>query len=182
MLIRRREFVLLCTTLPVMLPCASLSAEVLGTPVESPILVVVGKITATNKAQGEFNGQLRAGRAVFDRPMLDAMAGEEIKTTTPWYTGEVKFEGVSFARFVKEIGATGDNLVITALDDYSREIPIADLIKNRAILALRRDGQYLSISDKGPLFVVYPYDSDPELKNEKYYSRSVWQVRRIEVR
>ena len=81
-----------------------------------------------------------------------------------------------------EIGATGENLVITALDDYSREIPIEDLVRNKAILAMKRDGQYLSVSDKGPLFVVYPYDSKAELKNEKYYSRSVWQVRRIEVR
>jgi hypothetical protein len=148
------------------------AAAGLGNPVESPILVVAGKITATNKGQ----------RAVFDRPMLEAIAGEEIRTKTPWYTGEVHFQGVSFARLMTEIGATGENLVITALDDYTREIPIEDLVKNKAILALKRDGQYLSVSDKGPLFVVYPYDSKMELKNEKYYSRSVWQVRRIEVR
>jgi hypothetical protein len=148
------------------------AAEGLANPVESPILVVAGKITATNKGQ----------RAVFDRPMLEAIAGEEIRTKTPWYTDEVHFQGVSFAKLMTEIGATGENLVITALDDYSREIPIEDLVKNKAILALKRDGQYLSVSDKGPLFVVYPYDSKMELKNEKYYSRSVWQVRRIEVR
>ena len=148
------------------------AAEGLKNPVESPILVVAGKIGATNKGQ----------RAVFDRPMLEAIAGEEIKTKTPWYTDEVRFEGVSFAKLMKEVGASGENLVITALDDYSREIPIEDLVQNKAILALKRDGQYLSVSDKGPLFVVYPYDSKAELKNEKYYSRSVWQVRRIEVR
>jgi len=148
------------------------AAEGLKNPVESPILVVAGKIGATNKGQ----------RAVFDRPMLEAIGSEEIKTKTPWYTDEVRFEGVSFAKLMKEVAASGENLVITALDDYSREIPIEDLVQNKAILALKRDGQYLSVSDKGPLFVVYPYDSKAELKNEKYYSRSVWQVRRIEVR
>ena len=65
------------------------------------------------------------------------MAGDEIKTKTPWYTGEVRFEGVSFAKLMTEIGATGENLVITALDDYSREIPIEDLVRNKAILAMR---------------------------------------------
>jgi hypothetical protein len=53
-------------------------------------------------------------------------------------------------------------LVITALDDYTREIPIDDLVQKGAILALKRNGEYLSVSDKGPLFVVYPYDSSPE--------------------
>jgi len=170
MRIDRRSFTLFGIVLLATVQGAA--AEGLKNPVESPILVVAGKITATNKGQ----------RAVFDRPMLEAMAGDEIKTKTPWYTGEVRFEGVSFAKLMTEIGATGENLVITALDDYSREIPIEDLVRNKAILALKRDGQYLSVSDKGPLFVVYPYDSKAELKNEKYYGRSVWQVRRIEVR
>jgi hypothetical protein len=147
-------------------------ADELANPVESPILIVAGKITATNKGQ----------RAVFDRPMLDAMMEKEIKTKTPWYTEEARFEGVSFSRLAKEVGATGDTLVITALDDYTKEIPLEDLVQHGAILALKRDGQYLQISDKGPLFVVYPYDSDVQLRNEKYYSRSVWQVRRIEIR
>src|SRR5437016_6608839 len=105
-------------------------ANQLKNPVESAILVVTGKVTATNKGQ----------RAVFDRPMLDAMMENEIKTKTPWYTGEVRFEGVSFSRLAKEVGATGDTLVITALDDYTREIPLEDLVQHGAILALKRDG------------------------------------------
>ena len=34
----------------------------------------------------------------------------------------------------------------------------------------------MSVREKGPLFVVYDYDSDPELKQQKYYGRSAWQV------
>jgi hypothetical protein len=170
--INRRNFTALGTLFAVIALSTSLHAAGLGNPVESPILVVAGQITVTNKG----------ARAVLDRPMLEAMGSHEFKTSTPWYTGQMLFEGVLFSKLVKELGATGENLVITALDDYSREIPIEDLVKNGAILAWKRNGEYLPVSDKGPLFVVYPYDSNPELKNEKYYSRSVWQVRRIEVR
>ncbi|MCC2664519.1 MAG: oxidoreductase, partial [Geminicoccaceae bacterium] len=42
------------------------------------------------------------------------------------------------------------------------------------ILALKRDGAYMPVRDKGPLFIVYPYDSSPELKHQNYYSRSAW--------
>lgn len=32
------------------------------------------------------------------------------------------------------------------------------------------NGQYMRIRDKGPLFIVYPYDSSAELQNQIYYS------------
>ena len=172
MLINRRKFSAVCALLVPMILSVSASADGLMAPSESPILVVSGNITKTNKGR----------RALLDRPMLETMSEAKIRTKTPWYTDEVEFEGVSFLTLLSEVGATGEKLLITALDDYSVEVDIDDLVKNKAILALKRDGNNLSISDKGPLFVVYPYDSKPELKNEKYYSRSVWQVRLIEVR
>ena len=39
----------------------------------------------------------------------------------------------------------------------------------------------MPVRDKGPFFVIYPYDSKPELKSQVYYARSVWQVKRLEV-
>ena len=40
----------------------------------------------------------------------------------------------------------------------------------------------MPVRDKGPLFVVYPYDSDPELRSQKFYSRSAWQVKSLIVK
>ena len=37
----------------------------------------------------------------------------------------------------------------------------------------------MPVSDKGPLFIVYPYDSDPALHSQKFYGRSVWQLSRL---
>jgi hypothetical protein len=50
------------------------------------------------------------------------------------------------------------------------------------ILALKRNGEYMPVRDKGPLFVIYPFDSKPELKTQTYYGRSVWQVAKIVVK
>ena len=49
------------------------------------------------------------------------------------------------------------------------------------ILATRMDGQLMSVRDKGPLFLIYPFDLDSGLYNEKYFARSVWQIKEIEV-
>ncbi len=39
----------------------------------------------------------------------------------------------------------------------------------------------MRIRDKGPSFIVYPYDSLPELNNQIYYSRSAWQVSKMKI-
>jgi hypothetical protein len=49
------------------------------------------------------------------------------------------------------------------------------------ILALKKNGAYLPVRNQGPIFVIYPFDLNPGLYNEVYFSRSVWQVKSIEV-
>jgi hypothetical protein len=147
-------------------------AASLAVPSDKSILTVSGKIAVTNKD----------GAAQFDRAMLEAIGMVEFETNTPWYKGPVKFEGVPLAKLMSAVGAAGERVVVVALNDYSAEIPVEDFAKFNVILALKRDGEYMSVRDKGPLFIVYPYDSNPDLKNQKFYSRSVWQVARLEVK
>ena len=148
------------------------AAAPLPAPTEKPILTITGNIATTNAA----------GAAVFDRPMLEKLGMVSFETTTPWYTGVSTFEGVPMAKLLAEVGAKGERLVVLALNDYSSEVPIEDFAHYGVILALKRNGEYMPVRDKGPLFIVYPYDSTPELKSQKFYSRSAWQVKSMEVR
>ena len=91
-------------------------------------------------------------------------------------------EGVGMARLMDFVGATGSSITVKALNDYATDIPMEDFNKYPVILALKRDGAYMPIKDKGPLFIVYPYDSDPNLKHQRFYSRSAWQVGQIVVK
>jgi hypothetical protein len=148
------------------------AAAPLAQPAEKAVLTISGKIADTNQD----------GKAVFDRAMLEGLGMTSFVTSTPWYKEKVKFEGVALDRLMSAVGAAGDRLVIIALNDYSAELPLADAHKYHVMLALKRDGEYLSVRDKGPLFIVYDFDSDPDLRNQKFYSRSVWQIARIEVK
>jgi len=150
----------------------SARAEALPPPVAKPILTVTGKIAVTNGG----------GKAVFDREMIEALGETSFSTSTPWYDGQHKFEGVPLATLLDTVGAAGDRLVVTALNDYVTEIPVEDARKFGVLLALKRDGQYMPVSDKGPLFIIYPFDSNSALKAQVYYKRSAWQVSRIEVK
>jgi hypothetical protein len=114
--------------------------------------------------------------------MLEALGMDIVETTTPWYKGPVKFEGVSIAKLLKQVGATGEHISIVALNDYSSEIPMEDVTRYNVILAIKQNGEYMPVRDKGPLFIIYPFDANPELKSQTYYSRSVWQVAKIVVK
>lgn len=145
------------------------AAAQLAVPTGKVILTISGVITRTN----------RANTAIFDRPMLEALGISSIDTKTPWYAGQVHFEGVKMEDLMQQVGATGQTVTAVALNDYSSEIPFSDFSRYGVLLALKRGGAYMPVSDKGPLFIVYPYDSSPDLQSQKFYSRSAWQVSRM---
>ncbi len=124
-----------------------------------------------------------AGQASVDLTMTDIMAygRQTVMTRTPWHDTVTTFEGVPIADLIDRLGATGETLSVMALNNYYSEIPVADLRKYGVILAYKQDGAYMPVSDKGPLFVVYPFDAHAELHDEVFFARSAWQVRSITV-
>ncbi|WP_252928140.1 hypothetical protein [Paracoccus sp. 08] len=43
-------------------------------------------------------------------------------------------------------------------------------------MAYLMDDREISVRDKGPLWIVYPYDADRQYQTEVIYSRSIWQL------
>ena len=144
----------------------------LALPTGRPVLTISGRIASSN----------RDDAAVFDLGMLEALGTESFETTTPWYSGAVRFEGVRMQRLMEAVGASGESVTAVALNDYTTDLPTADFQRYGVLLATKRDGVYMPVRDKGPLFIVYPYDSRPELKAQQFYSRSAWQVAKLIVK
>lgn len=150
-------------------PVAALALDAPKGPV---ILTVSGDIAHPNAGSS----------AQFDLQMLDALASRSARMETPWTTGEITFSGPLFRAVLEAAGARGAKLKVVALNDYSAEVPLEDASKLDTILATRMDGAVMPVRDKGPIFLIYPFDKDRSLYNEKYFSRSVWQIKAIEVR
>lgn len=147
-------------------------AGILPDPVGPVVLTVDGRITTTN------DGPL----ARFDMAMLDRLPGRQTTTGTPWTKATETFEGPLLSALLDRLGASGTVLHVEALHDYAVDLPIADVRKWPVILATRKDGRAMSVRDKGPLLIVYPFDLDRSLYNERIFARSVWQVRSLQVR
>lgn len=113
---------------------------------------------------------------------LDALPQIEIVTSTIWTDGDVVFQGPSLRDVLSAAEAEGETLTLTALNDYAIEMPAPSAEEIYPILATRQNGQPMQVREKGPFWIVFPYDSDPMYQTEEVYSQSIWQLDRIDVR
>jgi hypothetical protein len=131
---------------------------------------------------GQIERSNAAGRADFDLDMLAALPQRQLVTHTPWHQGAQTFTGPLLRDVLAEAGAHGRTLVAVALNDYRCEIPFEDAERFDVIVARLHNGEPMRVRDKGPLFIVYPFDSDAQLRSDRYYVRSAWQLRSLLIR
>ncbi|HNU09788.1 MAG TPA: molybdopterin-dependent oxidoreductase [Rubrivivax sp.] len=131
------------------------------------------------------SGQVRnpnVGRvAQFDMEMLQQLPQTSFTTATPWFSKPRQFTGPLLRDVLRAAGAHGSMLHARALNDYVVDIPLEDAQRYDVILARLMDREPMPVRNRGPLFVIYPFDSLPELRSPVYFNRSAWQLRSIEV-
>ncbi len=149
-----------------------LAQEPLAKPNGRVLLTVTGAIELTN-AQG---------KAEFDRDMLRRLGTSRLRTSTSWTDGATLFEGVPASDVLRAVGAHGTVVAATALNDYVIEIPVADFDKYSVLFALSMNGVVLTARDRGPIWVVYPRDDFPELRNPTADAKWIWQLVSIDIR
>jgi hypothetical protein len=147
-----------------------MAAAELARPAGEIILTVSGAIAETNAE----------AVAEFDLDMLKAMPVTTFSTTTIWTEGAHEFTGVSLDDFAAALGMTGATLKATAINDYAIEVPLSDAVEGGPIIAYHLDGEPMSVRDKGPLWLIYPFDLNSDYQSEVIYSRSIWQLDRLE--
>lgn len=150
---------------------AAAAPEALPQATGTVILEVRGRVGRRNSADA----------ARLDTAALRALPQKQVTTAMPWYDSRQTFSGPTLQAVLELAQARGERLRLVALNDYSVEIPSSDIVRYQPILAHQLNGKPLSVRDKGPLFLVYPFDQHPEIKNDVYYGRSIWQVATIVV-
>lgn len=148
----------------------SLAAD-LPAPSGPVVLTISGAIANTNGG----------GTAKFDMATLEEMQGRSATIETPWTEKATQFSGPLLRNVLAAVGAKGATVKLVALNDYASDIPFSDATDLDTMLATRMNGKPMSVRDKGPLFLIYPFDQSSDLYNEKYFSRSVWQIKEIKV-
>jgi hypothetical protein len=141
-------------------------------PADEVILTVTGKIGNPN-----MNDSIQ-----MDMATLESVGLVDYALTDPFDEVPVTFRGVLMSDLLDLWGVPADatTLHAVALNDYFVDIPISDLRKYPVILAVMQNGEYMPISDRGPLMVVYPYDHF-DFDHAVYDNYWIWQLQSIEV-
>ena len=111
---------------------------------------------------------------------LQEIGQETFVTHTLWTEGMQVFTGVPLNEFLEFLEVEQGQMVATAINDYSVTFPIEDALAEGPMIAYHLNGSVMSVRDKGPLWIVYPYDSGEHFQTEVTHARSIWQLNRIE--
>ncbi|HPE26297.1 molybdopterin-dependent oxidoreductase [Albidovulum sp.] len=154
------------TLLAAAFPAGANSLPPLSPPKGEVLLTVCGKIKVRN--QGDC--------AAFDLAEIRSVGPVTMETTTIWTDGIQKFEGVPLRALLERVGAEGQHVWAAAANDYGADIPLVETETEAPVIAYLLNGEVMSLRDKGPLWIVYPYDADIRYRSDVAYSRSVWQL------
>lgn len=111
---------------------------------------------------------------------LRALNTVSLSTTTPWTEGVQDFVGTPLADIIGT--ERGEHQIrLTAINDYVVTIPASAVEEDYPIVAYERNSMPMSVRDKGPYWLILPFDRDESFMTESMMSRSIWQLVMIEI-
>jgi len=152
--------------------CSAAQSANLPEPTGEVILTVTGNIAYTNSDKG----------AQFDVAMLKEFELITKRIDTPWSKRGAQFNGVLTRELLQLVGAEGSWARASAANDYQVNIPLTDLTQFDTLLAMRMDGEQLTLRDYGPLWLLYSEDHRPKLADSVLQSRMIWQLESLHIK
>jgi hypothetical protein len=105
-----------------------------------------------------------------------------ITTSTTW-TPKSTFSGPLLGDVLKLVDARADDIELRTIDDYSYTVSAREAEHYGVILAYTMNGVRLTVSNFGPLFLIYPRDAYPsELTGSAADAKFVWQIKGMVVK
>ncbi len=157
---RRVMFVLAVFAVMVMIGSTGIAAP---KPEGKVVLTVVGAISNTNSDKG----------LELDMAMLEGIKLTDYEGKDPWL-GNKKYTGVLISDILKFAGVSDTAVEVTtvAKDGKKVVIKIADVNKFPIMLATKDNNKVIGSGLGGPVKLVFPYTSHPEV--EKIHSKDDW--------
>lgn len=116
------------------------------------------------------------GQHSFSLADLDALPQHQFATTTNWTVGLTEFSGPALADVLAASGVPTETLRLLAANNYSIQLEPSMIEATVPIVATRINGETFGLRDRGPLWLVYPYDGDPRFRTESMFAASIWQL------
>lgn len=117
-------------------------------PYSAAIETMVGK---TSRRNARANVEL-------DVDSLDVVPLSRPNTGTPWHHEPRTLRGPVPCDLLAAIGKKEMMPQIEALNDYVASVPVSDTIHHEVAIAGRTGSEFISVRERGPLFIIDPPD------------------------
>lgn len=159
----------------VIVPNATVWSADLAPADGSAILTIAGKIEKTNRAAFDefedpftnYHDQKFESAAEFDLAMLEALGMKEVEVNYEAWPRPVTLAGPRLTDVLAAVGADPTRLTIMALDGFAVELTAKDLAREDWIVAIKQDGAYMGLGERGPSWVVFDPGEDKSITEEE---------------
>lgn len=145
-------------------------------PAEGPVvLTIAGNIDNTNRPSFDefkdpfinYHERPFEKAAEFDLPMLEALGMHEIEVNYEGWPAPVRLAGPRLNDVLDAVGAEPEAMVVLALDGFAVDFTDEDLNSEDWIVAIKQDGDYMSLGQRGPAWVVFDPGEDKAITAEE---------------
>ncbi|MGR5117788.1 hypothetical protein ACPV5L_19565 [Vibrio astriarenae] len=116
----------------------------------------------------------------FTQEQLLELEQHQINTELPWIEGSAEFSGIYVQDLISQADLTmPEQITFVALNDYKVTVPSEDFTTIKPVFAIYKDGEAMSVRDKGPYWLVYPLSDRPEINEPDTHAKMIWQIKEI---
>lgn len=115
----------------------------------------------------------------YDLAAIEALGSTTLDTHTSWTDGPQRFTGIRASVLLAALGIRGATVRSLTLNNYETSMSVKDLTDYPVIIAYKRNGEYLSIRNKGPLWIIFPVKDFPELDGLETDQKMAWNLRHL---
>lgn len=112
---------------------------------------------------------------------LLALPQVTIETSTPWDEEEITFSGPTLKALLTRYNITEGELNLYASNRYQIQVPWDYIEDSSPIIANRMNGSPFSRRQRGPLWLIFPFDSDDRYRSYEVSAMSIWQLISMEI-
>lgn len=121
------------------------------------------------------------GERAYTIEALQELKTDVLRTSTPWTTTEHVYAGVWLRDLVADAGISPDaRLRLEALNGYRVVEDLGFLLESGGFLAFQRGAHPMSVREKGPVWLLYPFSERPQLNERNVRMAAVWMLHLIE--
>ncbi|MGR7922343.1 molybdopterin-binding protein [Zobellella denitrificans] len=145
-----------------------------GKAAEPVVLTIVGNIQLEGRSYERLDYTLAE---------LQALPQADITTVHPWVEEARTYRGPELALLLERLfgHARVRTLYLEALNGFSVAVDWQKVAPFTPILAWQENDKVMSRRDKGPLWLMLPFDQVPELQQADFLHFMAWQLRQIRV-